>query len=331
MNNSDIKILLIEDDVQHASLIMRWLTVKSEYKITQVSDGKAGVKAALQEYWDLIISDIDLPYLSGLELSLQSKTLHPLVPIILITAHEKIDYPLQALQNKVDDFLFKPFEKNTLLEKVENILVKSCEEREHKQKRVLAVGAHPDDVEIGCGGSLLRHVERGDKVCLLITSNGEQGGVPNQRVGEIHNVGKLLNAPVVIGNLPDTKISEGPETITLIKNVVNDFSPNIIYTHSVNEAHQDHRNVHYATMVASRGVPTVYCYQSPSSTIQFQPSLFVDITNYIHAKIHLISMYESQMQRAYLQEEVIRSTAKYWGRFSNFKDIEPLEVMRASD
>ncbi len=331
MSNLKIKILLIEDDIQHATLILRWLGSKPEYFMTHAADGRDGANAALHGDWDLIISDIDLPYMNGLDLSLQSKMCNPLIPFILITAHEEINYPLQAIQNKVDDFLIKPFEKNILLEKVENILACSSKERRFNQKRVLAIGAHPDDVEIGCGGSLLRHVGRNDKICLLITSNGEQGGEAEKRVQEIYNVGKILNAQIVIGDLPDTKISEGPETISLIKNVIDDFNPNVIYTHSINEAHQDHRNVHRASMVASRGVPTVYCYQSPSTTIQFQPSLFVDISNHISGKIHMISMYETQAQRAYLQENIIRSTARYWGRFSNFKDIEPLEVMRTGE
>ncbi len=330
MEDLNVKILLIEDDISHASLLIRWLESNLAYQVKHVSCGLAGIEFALSREWDLVISDIDLPDMSGLEISKQIKLTNPLVPVLLITAHEGIDYALQAIQNKVDDFLLKPFEREMLLEKVSKLISGSKIEKAKKEVRVLAIGAHPDDVEIGCGGSLLRHKANGDRICILITSNGEHGGVASQRLDEITKVATQLEAKLIVGNLPDTQISEGRETISLIKRVIDDFNPTVIYTHSPNDGHQDHRSVHRATLVAARNIPTVYCYQSPSATIDFRPSLFIDISDHISEKVKLISIYESQMNRAYLHEDMIRSTAKYWGRFCNFKQIEALEVIRAT-
>jgi LmbE family N-acetylglucosaminyl deacetylase/CheY-like chemotaxis protein len=331
MEDSIVKILLIEDDNSHASLLIRWLESDSSYQVKHVSYGLPGVELALAREWDLVISDIDLPDMDGLEISKQIKATNPLMPVLLITAHEGIDYVLQAIQNKVDDFLIKPFERDLLLEKVAKLLAISKIEKAQKQIRVLAIGAHPDDVEIGCGGSLLRHKANGDRICILITSNGEEGGIATQRLSEITKVATRLEAKLIVGNLPDTQIGEGKETISLIKRVIDDFNPTVIYTHSPNEGHQDHRNVHKATLVAGRSVPTIYCYQSPSTTIDFKPSVFIDISEHISEKVNLISMYESQMNRAYLHEDMIRSTARYWGRFCNYKQIEALEVIRTTN
>jgi LmbE family N-acetylglucosaminyl deacetylase/CheY-like chemotaxis protein len=330
MADLSTNILLIEDDISHASLLIRWLEANPEYRVKHVSSGLAGIDLALSSEWDLIVSDIDLPDINGLELCRQTKMSQPMMPVLLITAHEGIDYALKAIQYKVDDFLLKPFEKITLADKVKNLLETSRYEKSIKQVRVLAIGAHPDDVEIGCGGILLRHQANGDRICILTMSNGEQGGVPSNRLDEITNVALRLKSKLIVGNLPDTKITEGQESISFIKRAIDDFKPNVIYTHSTNDAHQDHRNVNRATMVAARGIPTIYCYQSPSATIDFRPGLFVDISEFITEKVNLISLYKSQLNREYLHEEVIRSTAKYWGRFCNFKEIEPLEVIRTS-
>ncbi len=330
MEDLSINILLIEDDISHASLLIRWLEANPEYRVKHVSSGLAGIDLALRSEWDLIVSDIDLPDINGLELCRQTKLSQPMMPVLLITAHEGIDYALKAIEYKVDDFLLKPFEKTTLTEKVKKVLANSSLEKSQKQIRVLAIGAHPDDVEIGCGGSLLRHQANGDRICILTMTNGEQGGKPSTRLEEITNVATRLKSKLIVGNLPDTKISEGTETISFIKRAIDDFNPNVIYTHSGNDGHQDHRNVHRATIVAARRVPTVYCYQSPSATIDFRPGLFIDISEFIGEKVKLISLYKSQMNREYLHEDVIRSTAKYWGRFCNFKEIEPLEVIRAT-
>ena len=75
--------------------------------------------------------------------------------------------------------------------------------------------------------------------------------------------------------------------------------------------------MHAASLVAARDVPNVYCYQSPSSTVEFRPNRFVDITDYKKAKLQAIGAYRSQVDRmASLQDDVIVATARYWGRYA---------------
>ena len=105
-----------------------------------------------------------------------------------------------------------------------------------------------------------------------------------------------------------------------------------VYTHTIHDVHQDHRNVHSATLVAARGVPQVYCYQAPSTTVDFHPTRFVAIDEYLERKIEVIQAYASQVKvRDYLDEELLRATARYWARFSQARYVEPLEVVRESD
>jgi LmbE family N-acetylglucosaminyl deacetylase len=110
---------------------------------------------------------------------------------------------------------------------------------------------------------------------------------------------------------------------------VDKVEPTDIYTHSLHDVHQDHRNTHRAVMVAARGVGRVYCYQSPSATVDFRPSRFVAIDEHIERKLTAIGAFGSQVEiRAYLEPDLISSTARYWSRFGDGRYAEAFEVIR---
>ena len=201
-----------------------------------------------------------------------------------------------------------------------------------ESRRVLAIGAHPDDVEIGCGGTLAKHRDRGDTLLILTLSQGAYGGDTARRGDEARRAAERLGATLDLRDLPDGAIGEGVETIRLLETVIRAFAPTHVYTHSRDDTHQDHRALHAATRVAARGVPNVYAYQSPSSTVEFRPQRFVDITAYMDEKLALIGLHASQAQRrANLQPDLIVATARYWGRYAGYCLAEPLAVLRQVD
>ncbi len=108
-----------------------------------------------------------------------------------------------------------------------------------------------------------------------------------------------------------------------------EIAPTIVYTHSVHDRHQDHRAVHDGTIVATRYVETVACYQSPSSTIDFRPTRFISIDGFINRKLDLIACFRSQVDsRSYLSPDFVTTTARYWSRFGDGAAVEPLEMIR---
>jgi LmbE family N-acetylglucosaminyl deacetylase len=138
-----------------------------------------------------------------------------------------------------------------------------------------------------------------------------------------------MGARLVLEDLEDTHISESNPTVGLIEQVVADLDPTIVYTHSINDNHQDHRNVHRATMVAARRTPSLYCYESPSATVDFRPVRFVAIDGQLERKIEVIHAFASQVEiRTYLDDELVRATSRYWGRFGAARHCEPFEVIR---
>jgi LmbE family N-acetylglucosaminyl deacetylase len=196
---------------------------------------------------------------------------------------------------------------------------------------ILAIGAHPDDVEIGIGGTLLAHRAAGHAVNILTLTKGAGGGETSVREIEAHEAAHLLGAQLFLEDLEDRRVSGGHPTVGLIEHVIDLVQPTIIYTHSIHDTHQDHRAVHHASLVAGRNIGRISCYQAPSATIDFRPNRFVPVDAHLEAKLRAISAYESQTQKCdYLHPEVLTSTSRYWSRFAEGTHAEALEVVRDS-
>lgn len=199
------------------------------------------------------------------------------------------------------------------------------------RERVLAIGAHPDDVEIGCAGTLLDHRRRGDRISILTLSRGAVGGDTQSRVAEAVTTASAMGAQLLLGDLPDTEISDGIDTIRLIEGVVRALNPTVVYVHSVHDNHQDHRAVASATVTATRGVRRVFAYQSPSATNAFTPTQFVAVDDVIQRKVEILELFDSQAGRSYLEPEMVIAGCRYWARHlaASARYAEPFEVIRS--
>jgi LmbE family N-acetylglucosaminyl deacetylase len=199
------------------------------------------------------------------------------------------------------------------------------------RERVLAIGAHPDDVEIGCAGTLLDHRLRGDRVSVLTLSRGAVGGDTRVRVEESKATAEAIGAQLLCADLPDSRIEDGITTIRMIETAVSAVDPTVIYVHSLHDNHQDHRAVAMATASATRGVRRVFAFQSPSATNDFKPTQFVPIDSVLQRKVQVLRMFASQKDRNYLDPELVVAGAKYWARHlgADARYAEPFEVIRS--
>ena len=324
------RILLVDCDessFEKARQVLREVPI-AKLKFASTAEAASALVAA--ERFDLVAVDPVLP--GGFELLKEIKDNHRWVATLVVTANQSPSYMRQAVKCRIDGILFRPLTPEEFVEQI-LLLAKDVSERRHRQqKRVLVIGAHPDDVEIGCGGAMAKHHAAGDLLHILTLSRGAAGGDTNLRMAEAQKAASLFGAHLEMANLQDTHISEGRETIEIISNAIRDMTPTHIYTHCTEDTHQDHRAVHNASLVAARGVPNVYCYQTPSSTVEFHPNRFVDITDFIKAKLQAIDMYGSQSERmAALEPDNILATARYWGRFAGYIMAEPMRIVRQHD
>lgn len=195
--------------------------------------------------------------------------------------------------------------------------------------KILAVGAHPDDIELGAGGTVARHAMDGDEVHFLILTYGEQSGDKQERKKEALESAKILNVKsVTFGEIPDTKVTDGIETIIIIENLIDKIKPDRVYTQCAKDRHQDHRNAAFATLSAARRVSEVFSYESPDAYPNFSPQYYVKITDTISQKIEALKKYRSQNNKNYLEEEAIKGLAQFRGYQIGIEYAEAFELVR---
>ena len=79
-------------------------------------------------------------------------------------------------------------------------------------------------------------------------------------------------------------------------------------------------------------MPRVFCYQTASSTVEFRPTRFVSVDEFMDRKLAVIRSYTSQVkQRRYLDAEMLRATSRYWSRYGHSRFVEPFEVARDAE
>jgi LmbE family N-acetylglucosaminyl deacetylase/CheY-like chemotaxis protein len=335
MGANAFRVLVVDDDPDVALYTSTVLERRGGCEVRAVTDPTTA-RAAVDEFRpDVVVTDIEMPGMTGLELIEQLRADQPDLPVVVMTAHVSVDYAVGALRSQADEFLTKPIASADLISIVQRLAQKGRANREAGRPReyVLAVGAHPDDVEIGVGGILAAHRDAGDTVVILTLSRGAKGGEPNDRQNESLRAADLIGARLFLEDLVDTEITSTGPTIAIIERVIKQVNPTIVYTHSIHDRHQDHRAVHEAVLVAARAVDTVACYQSPSSTVDFRPSRFISIDGFTDKKIELLQCFQSQADiRKYLEPDFVRATARYWSRFSSgSENCEPLELIRDAE
>ena len=106
---------------------------------------------------------------------------------------------------------------------------------------ILAIGAHPDDIEYGCGGALVKYTQRGHRLSLLILTEGGLGGDRAIRAAEQKASNDILGVDKIYwGGYQDTHIQVDKEAISKIESVLADVSPDFIFCHYPDDTHQDH-------------------------------------------------------------------------------------------
>lgn len=328
------RVVVVDDDVDVANYTKAVLEKRLGCLVLAVTD-PLQVRAAVVELKpDVVITDIELPGKSGLELIDEIREEQPGTPIIVMTAHVSIDYAVTALRSQANEFLTKPVSSADLVSNVTRLAEEFRTEKAggpHEPQSVLAIGAHPDDVEIGVGGVLAAHAAAGDRVTILTLSRGDRPGGIKSAWQEGSASAQVIGAQLVLEDSAEPHLSAAEPTVGIIARVVRDVQPTIVYIPSNNDRNQDHRAVHDAAIVATSEVPTVACYQSPQATVDFHPNRFVTIDGFTDAKLAMLACFAPQDDRpGHLQPDLALATARYWSRYAKGTYCEPLEIFRDS-
>jgi LmbE family N-acetylglucosaminyl deacetylase len=202
---------------------------------------------------------------------------------------------MTSIENKMSVFTYKDFIYDTKMRTV----------------NILAIGAHPDDIELGCGGLLIKSARNGHNVFMYTLTRGSAAGDPMQRTNEQIESAKFIGADMLwIDNFEDTKLSLNVELINRIEHIIKRCQADVIYTHPLIDTHHDHRAVVEATLEAGRSIPNILSYEMPV-TKDFKPQIYYDVSDVIDDKIELLSIFSSQRHKMFLTSNATRGLAQY--------------------
>ena len=197
---------------------------------------------------------------------------------------------------------------------------------------ILAIGAHPDDIEIGCGGTLLKYKDKGFRVFLMVLTDGQFGASKEVRKQEQIRSSKILDANEVFwGGYSDTRFPLDRRSINTIEDVLRKVNPQFIFVNYYDDTHQDHRYLAEATISATRYIKNVLFYEVPT-TQNFSPNVFVDINDVLEKKIALLKAHESQVMKTNIEDlsiaEIAKSSANFRGIQGRVKYAEGFRSLR---
>ncbi len=197
---------------------------------------------------------------------------------------------------------------------------------------ILALGAHPDDIEFGCGGTFLKFSKEENNIYFLVLTRGEYGGDPQLRHKEQEEALKLLGIKKIFwGGYTDTELPNDRTIITHIDKIIQEVNPDEVYVNYIEDIHQDHRILARCTLAATRYIKKVFFYEDYTSS-NFDPDIFVDIEDVLEKKQELIRLYESQVKKSYPTRldmvETVRAMANFRGFQGKIKYAEGFKAFR---
>ncbi|MCG6955454.1 MAG: response regulator [Gemmatimonadetes bacterium] len=328
-SDGPVRVLLVEDALDQALLVSSLLQGEGGFEVTYSQDGFHAAQLLKERKWDLLITDLNLPGVDGFELCRISRTLPEPPALLVITGYTSPQYQEEAFRAGATEILLKPLNEDELLAKVRELT-----RREEApvvpgaRRTVLAVGGLVGDVEMGCGGTLLKEGARGAEIVIVplcldemdITGAGLKG---TERAAEILGARAIVDEGALVD--PERRVS-------LLAELVRDLRPSLAFVPFVDDRHPPRREAFGASRVLLERVPTVLAYQTATTTLEFKPDRFEDIRDQVARKMEALAAYQAAgAARLDLAPRLAQAFARYWGRFERFGEVEPFEVLMHRD
>lgn len=203
----------------------------------------------------------------------------------------------------------------------------------YKDRTVLAIGAHPDDIELAIGGTLARMKKAGANVVMAVVSIP---GDYETRRAEAEQAAAILGCDLRIlfdgGKTKRIEDLKAYELVKLLDEVVQDIQPAAVLTHGASEFHRDHVLVYNAAVSTQRlsyfdffSYHPNFCRPVP---MPFHPRAYVDISDTIELKMEAIAVHRSQFGNRGLPIDIYRDIARMNGRMVGVQYAEGLDVGR---
>ncbi|GAB1470754.1 hypothetical protein MASR2M66_16320 [Chloroflexota bacterium] len=198
-------------------------------------------------------------------------------------------------------------------------------------RRVLFLGAHPDDIEIGCGALIHNIVNKTDILCVTLSDNQKNPDlkkVKNEHLNSMKVLGvleeKVVFGPFMTRVFPDAR----QDILEYFLKLRREFKPDLIFTHSKQDVHQDHNTMTEEALRAFRDI-TVLGFDVVRSSYGFFPHFLVEVTEEdVNKKIEALACYDTYQDRYYFNTELTRSIMVRHGALAERPFAEGFDILR---
>lgn len=207
------------------------------------------------------------------------------------------------------------------------------------KKNILAIGAHPDDIEIGCGGTIAKHALKDNVYILVMTDpyyekydgtvlRGREEGLAESKKGA-----EILGGELIQLSFTTKRVPYSPESIEAINKVIDEKNIDTIYVHWFHDTHQDHLRTTQSVLSAGRYVKNILMYEpeypAGRSYMGFRNQYYVDISDTFEIKMKALKEHISQVDK-YGDDflEAVEARARHRGYEIKAKYAECFEIIR---
>lgn len=198
-------------------------------------------------------------------------------------------------------------------------------------KKVLFIGAHPDDIELGCGALLHHIVSETEVLCVTLSDNHKNPDLKNLRDEHFESMAvlgvpaeRVIFGPFTTRVFPDSR----QEILEYFLKFRREFKPDLIFVHTRNDIHQDHNVITEEALRAYRGI-TVLGYDVVRSSYGFFPHFIVEVTEQdVQKKIEALACYTTYRDRYYFNSELTRSIMVRHGALAECPLAEGFDILR---
>lgn len=198
-------------------------------------------------------------------------------------------------------------------------------------KKVCFIGAHPDDIELGCGALIANILDKTEVLCVTLSDNQQNPDLKNLVEEHYISMG-VLGLPrqnVIIEKFTTRKFPQmRQEILEYLFKLNKDFCPDIVFVHTRADIHQDHVQTTEEVLRAFRGT-TVLGFDALRSSYGFFPHFLVEVkAEDVDRKIQALAQYKTYSDKYYFDPQVLRSTLIRHGALAERPFAEGFDILR---
>lgn len=312
-----LPVLLVEDSLDQAFLLSAFLRDDGRFDVTHVQDGERAVELLESRSFAVVITDINLPGQDGYAILRHVRERAPDTPVLAVTGYTEDVYLERALEAGAADVLRKPLDRDDVLRVMDDLL---RDRDDGTGRTVLAVGARPGDVELGCGGTLAAHRARGDRVLMVVldrhieaTDASEAARCSADRLGV-----KLVLAETAPGGGADNPA-------VFLRRLADEVQPDVVYVPFASDREGGRREAHRGVIEALPETSEVWQYVTETTKHDVRADEWSEVDAWLSSKNRALACYKDVGQvGAELMDRFLRAHAPLWGTASHLARVEPL-------